>query len=119
VGGPGPVPGGIRPLRPHEGIRCTPRIPGRKTGFQSGTVVDRWPTEGRSSDGVEPGHTPRPRGRSKGAHAVEFSKTVAPLREGGSFPRARPRTSPISERTGEYSARIATWGRARPRRASA
>ena len=33
VGGPGPVPGGIRPLRPHEGIRCTPRIPGRKTGF--------------------------------------------------------------------------------------
>jgi hypothetical protein len=30
---PGLSAGGIRPLRPHEGIRCTPRIPGRKTGF--------------------------------------------------------------------------------------
>ena len=37
---------------------------------------------GESSDGVEPGHTSRPRVRSKSAHAVEFSKTVAPLRKG-------------------------------------
>ena len=32
------------------------------------------------------------RGSVEGAHAVEFSKTVAPLQEGASFPQARPRT---------------------------
>ena len=32
AGGPGPVPGGIRPLRPHEGIRCTPPGPGTHDG---------------------------------------------------------------------------------------
>ncbi len=40
-------------------------------------------------------------GRSKGAHAVEFSKTVAPLREGDSFPGRvrecfRSRSGPVS-----------------------
>ena len=29
---PGPVPGGVRPLRPHQGARGTRRAPGRKTG---------------------------------------------------------------------------------------
>jgi hypothetical protein len=43
------------------------------------------PKKGRSGDGVEPGHTSRPRDRSKSAHAVEFSKTVAPLRMGFPF----------------------------------
>ena len=47
-------------------------------GVNLGTVVQKT-RKGPSSDGVEPGHTPRPRVRSKGAHAVEFSKTVAPL----------------------------------------
>jgi hypothetical protein len=28
----GPVPGGIRPLRPHEGTRCTPSGPGTHDG---------------------------------------------------------------------------------------
>lgn len=32
AGGPGPAPGGIRPLRPHEGIRCTPSGPGTHDG---------------------------------------------------------------------------------------
>ena len=32
AGGPGPAPGGIRPLRPHEGIRCTPTGPGTHDG---------------------------------------------------------------------------------------
>jgi hypothetical protein len=55
-------------------------------------------------------------GRSKGAHAVEFSKTVAPLRKGASLPGALPRSSPIPERIGEYSAqRAARTIRARPR----
>ncbi len=97
---PGLSAGGIRPLRPHKGIRCTPRIPGRKTGFQSGTVVPR-SAKDLASDGVEPGHTSRPRVRSKSAHAVEFSKTVAPLREGSSFPgrvrdHLRSRSGPVS-----------------------
>lgn len=70
--------------------------------------------EDRSSDGVEPGHTSRPRGRSKSAHAVEFSKTVAPLQEGDSFPGRVQDRLPISERTGEYSARPAPrWGSGR------
>ena len=60
---------------------------------------------GRRSDGVEPGHTPRPRIRSKGAHAVEFSKTVAPL-QGVVLFRGAPRTEQQAlGRTGEYSAR--------------
>ena len=42
-------------------------------------------------DGVEPGHTISTEGSVEGAHAVEFSKTVAPLQEGDSFPGARPR----------------------------
>ncbi len=42
-------------------------------------------------DGVEPGHTLRFGGsRSEGAHAVEFSKTVAPLQEGASFRGGAP-----------------------------
>lgn len=48
--------------------------------------------------------------RSKGAHAVEFSKTVAPRRKG--IPsQGAPEIVPISERTGEYSARTAARGR--------
>ena len=44
-------------------------------------------------------------GRSKGAHAVEFSKTVAPLLEGASFSGARPGAgNRIPGRTDEYSA---------------
>ena len=75
--------------------------PGTQDGVQSGTVVLAGPRRDRSSDGVEPGHTPRPRVRSKGAHAVEFSKTVAPLREGDSFPGRvrecfRSRSGPMS-----------------------
>ncbi len=62
-------------------------------GVNLGTA-DRTTISGRSLDGVEPGHTPRPRGRSKGAHAVEFSKTVAPLPEGASFSGARPGAKP-------------------------
>jgi len=102
VGGPGPVPGGIRPLRPHKGIRCTPRIPGRKTGFQSGTVVDRaGPRGDRSMRRRRTWTHSSTEGRSKGAHAVEFSKTVAPRRKDVSFPgRAREsfrsRSGPMS-----------------------
>ncbi len=54
-----------------------------------GTVDPRSARLGRSFDGVEPGHTSRPRVRSKSVHAVEFSKTVAPLRKGSPSEGAR------------------------------
>ena len=44
------------------------------------------------------------RGSVEGAHAVEFSKTVVPLLEGGSFPGVRPGPGSIPEPTAEYSA---------------
>ena len=71
-------------------------------GVNLGTAVRTTRQAGQSSDGVEPGHTPRPRDRSKGAHAVEFSKTVAPLQEGASSSGARPGTG-IGSRGGPMS----------------
>jgi hypothetical protein len=92
---PGPIPGGIGPLHPHEGAQCTQGLRGQD-GVNLGTAGRATPKRRRSSDGVEPGHTPRPRIRSKGAHAVEFSKTVAPLQEGSPPQTARPRAKPGS-----------------------
>jgi hypothetical protein len=86
------------------------RIPGRKTGFQSGTVVNRRPSRDRSMRRRRTWTHSSTENRSKGAHAVEFSKTVAPLRKG--IPsQGAPEIVPISERTGEYSARTAARGR--------
>jgi hypothetical protein len=85
---PGPVPGGIRPLRSLVKALCTHGASERKTGSISGTAAAGSKLD-RVGDGFEPGHTPRPRGRSRGAHAVEFSKTVAPLLEGSSLLSAR------------------------------
>jgi hypothetical protein len=67
--------------------------PERKTGSILAPPFEQPDESGKSSDGVEPGHTPRPRNRSKGAHAVEFSKTVAPLQEG--FPPQTARPEPV------------------------
>jgi hypothetical protein len=75
-------------------------------GVNLGTAVRATPKRCRSSDGVEPGHTPRPRVRSKGAHAVEFSKTVAPFRKVVLLKRRVRNPNRIPERTAEYSARI-------------
>jgi hypothetical protein len=82
---------GGQALRPHEGARCTQGAPGRRRGQSwhrrpnvPANGVSQ-PKKGRPDDGVEPGHTSRPRDRSKCAHAVEFSKTVAPLRMGFPF----------------------------------
>jgi hypothetical protein len=88
---PGPAPGGIRPLRPHSGARVHRGLRDARRG-QFWHRRPRDPEAGSVDDGVEPGHTPRPRGRSKCAHAVEFSKTVAPLQEGASFSSARTRS---------------------------
>jgi hypothetical protein len=59
--------------------------PGTQDGVQSGTAGrgPRGAIERRRRTWTHSSTE----GRSKGAHAVEFSKTVAPVREGGSFPR--------------------------------
>src|SRR5690242_30899 len=46
VGGPGPVPGGIRPSRPHEGAPCTQGAPGRKTGSILAPPIEVGPASG-------------------------------------------------------------------------
>ena len=56
-----------------------------RDGVGLGTAV-RGPSRVRRSAAFEPGHTISTEGSVEGAHAVEFSKTVAPLREGDSFP---------------------------------
>jgi hypothetical protein len=91
-------------LHPHEGAQRTQRAPGRKTGSILAPPFEE-PRRERSSDGVEPGHTPRSRVRSKGAHAVEFSKTAAPLRGRSSSSNGAPESPNwIPGRTDEYSA---------------
>ena len=100
-----------RQVRPHAEARCTPRASGRMTRSilapsprgPEGQVQRRRRTWTHSST----------EGRSKGAHAVEFSKTVAPHREGSSLPRARLRPRPVSGRTGNYSVEIRALGKAR------
>jgi hypothetical protein len=99
----GSAPGGTEPLRQKQRPRYTVR-PQAQDGVNLGTA-DRATCEDRPFDGVEPGHTPRSRIRSKGAHAVEFSKTVAPFRKVFLLKRrARLRLEP--GRTHEYSAGI-------------
>src|SRR3954470_22834524 len=55
-----------------------------------------------------------------GAHAVEFSKTAAPLGEGGAFRGHARALGHAAGRTGQYSAAL-RWGKApsRPRRTTA
>ena len=56
---------------------------------------------------IEPGRTLGSASGSRGAHAVEFSKTVAPSREGDSFVRGRARRAWLArERTEQYSAMV-------------
>ena len=106
----------IGTARPKPGMWSsrTPRAPDARRG-QSWHRRLSDPQSGPSDGGVEPGHTPRPRDRPRGAHAVEFSKTVAPLQEGASFSGARPRTCRLPERTGKYSAETVSR---KPRRES-
>jgi hypothetical protein len=70
--------------------------------------------EGRSSDGVEPGHTPRPRVGRRVRMLLSFQRP-SHLSGRGFLPMAHPEPSPIRERTGEYSARTAKLGGLRSR----
>ena len=101
VAGPGPVRWWDQAPASTRGDPMYTTDPGTQDGVFNLAPSPRGPRGTSSSDGVEPGHTSRPRGRSKSAHAVEFSKTVAPLREGDSFPgrvreRFRSRSGPVS-----------------------
>ena len=86
---------------------------GMQDGVNLGTVVRVPPQGALAFDGVEPLDTLSDRRfRSKGAHAVEFSKTVAPLEEGCPPESGAPETlKRIPGRTDEYSARnpLSTW----------
>ena len=83
---------------------------GAQDGVNLGTAVQKIQRVDRSSDGVEPGHTPRSRGRSSCAHAVEFSKTVAPhqkvspsqgrIRETARLPGSGPTSIALTSRFG-------------------
>src|SRR5204862_5761629 len=82
----GPGPGATRGGRVHNGPRAQDGV----------NLMRRRPTAnrvGRSCGGVEPGHTISAGGGRDGAHAAEFSKTVAPLRRAASSPSVRARTS--------------------------
>src|SRR5437763_6582797 len=64
---------------------------GARTGLVLGTADSHRPQGSNEATAYEPGHSISTEGSVEGAHAVEFSKTVAPLQEGASFPQARPR----------------------------
>src|SRR2546430_10322409 len=94
---PGPIPGGIRPLRrltpparPVVGNPMYTRAPGARRGQSWHRRCER-PSEGTFGRRRRTWTHSSTEGRSKGAHAVEFSKTVAPLQGGIPPQTARPR----------------------------
>jgi hypothetical protein len=128
---PGSAPGGIGPLRPRSavgtrpgriphhpparpaatGARCTQGAPKRKTGSILAPPFEMLPERSllleRSVRATASNldTLSRPITRSKSVHAVEFSKTVAPLLGGGSSSGARPGpNNTVPGRTDEYSA---------------
>jgi hypothetical protein len=86
---------------------------GARDGVNLGTAVRKFPQAGQLERRRRTWTHISIEGSIESAHAVEFSKTVAPLQEGGSFSGANPVTgSGARERTHEYSAGSATLGRA-------
>src|SRR5215216_8024585 len=65
------------------GRQYTEASPGASTGY----CFDFWPGTREARQGRTWTHIKRPVWRPLGAHAVEFSKTVAPLRPGRGFLR--------------------------------
>ena len=102
--GSGPCANGSPSAKAGEtGARRTHRAPGARRGQswhrRSSAIPQRELTQATASNL----DTSLDRGRSRSVHAVEFSKTVAPLQEGNPPPgRARTRVAP--GRTDEYSA---------------
>jgi hypothetical protein len=117
-GGPGPVRWWDRPMRSHEEAPRTPGPSERMTGyFNLGTVVGPAPRGAGRRRRRTWTHSSIGGFRSKGAHAVEFSKTAAPLRKGlPSFGGAQHAVSRGWDWTDEYSAH--SDHRGKPRRDS-
>jgi hypothetical protein len=84
----------------HKGLRGA-------DGVNLGTAVRIVPRTGRSGDGVEPGHTSRPKGRSRVRMLLSFQRPSHLFGRGflscGARPRATKQVAP--ERAAEYSAR--------------
>jgi hypothetical protein len=119
---PGPVPGGIRPLRLRSAGTRPGRIPhhppampggwspmytvgsGAQDGVNSGTAVRGAPRGERSSDGVEPGHNSRPGFGRRVCMLLSFQRPSHLFQEGNP-PQGRARVlGPVPGRTDEYSA---------------
>jgi hypothetical protein len=105
---PGPLPGGLRPLRPHNGSPMYTGGSGTQDGVNLGTAVRRVPR--RDVRAAASNLDTHSTWVGRGAHAVEFSKTAAPPRRGNSLKSARPEpVKPDPAQTNQYS----TPGRAR------
>ena len=76
---------------------------GAQDGVNLGTVVRVAPGRGVERRRRTWTHSSA-EGSAEGAHAVEFSKTVAPLLGRGFLPARRAQNPSVSERTDEYSA---------------
>ena len=114
AGNPGPVPGRIRPLRPHEGALV-------HRGLRDARRGQFWHRRARDpktgfDGGVEPGHTSRPRVGRSVRMLLSFQRPSRTSRRRGLLLRARPGPRRIPERTDEYSAEIVALGRAWRRR---
>ena len=98
---PGPVPGGIRPLRSHEGARRTQRAPERKTG----SILAPSPDQSMRTEVatvIEPGHTSA-EGRPRVRMLLSFQRPSHLFRR--DFLRRHAREPKLlSGRTDEYSA---------------
>ena len=92
-------------LRPHEG-RLVHRGLRGIDGVNLGTAVRDGPASGPPGDGVEPGHTLRPRVGRRVRMLLSFQRP-SHSSEGVSILRARPEQPKLAppERTDEYSAR--------------
>jgi hypothetical protein len=101
----GPAPGGIRPLRPHEGSRCTPTGPGTHDGVSIWHRRSRPVRAGRATASNLDTHLDRGVGR-RVRMLLSFQRP-SHLFGRGFLPGGASETSPIPERTGEYSARPA------------
>jgi hypothetical protein len=123
VGGPRACPWRDQTHASSRGDPCTPRVPGRMTGFQSGTVAISGPQGAGRCDGVEPGHTPRPRVGRRVRMLLSFQRP-SHLSGRGFLPTAHPepfrfRSGPVSIAPAPPSWEVSGRGRhcrtARPR----
>ena len=107
VGGPGPVRWWDQAPASTRGDPMYTIDPGTQDGVSIWHRRQSLAPEGTGRcDGVEPGHTPRPRVGRRVRMLLSFQRP-SHLFGRGFLPRALPKSSPIPERIGEYSAQTA------------